>query len=117
MTRTFSNVTLSEAKGAMSGFGAFAPLRLTALLILTACGGGEPDAYGNFEATEVTVAAEVGGRLLAFRLEEGDRVNGDSVLGVVDTLPLLLEREAAPARDTGRMPETGRMPDVGMAPG
>ena len=32
------------------------------------------DAYGNFEATEVTVAAEVGGRLLSFGLEEGDRV-------------------------------------------
>ena len=62
-------VTLSGAKGTMAAFGAFAPLRLTAMLLLaiTACGDGEPDAYGNFEATEVTVAAEVGGRLLAFR--------------------------------------------------
>ena len=84
----------------MAAFGAFAPLRLTAMLLLaiTACSNGEPDAYGNFEATEVTVAAEVGGRLLAFRLEEGDRVNGDSVLGVVDTVPLVLEREAVIAR-------------------
>ena len=72
---------------------------LTLLAVtLAACGRQEPDAYGNFEATEVTVAAEVGGRLLAFRLEEGDRVTRDSVLGVVDTVPLLLERDALVAR-------------------
>jgi HlyD family secretion protein len=72
---------------------------LTLLAVtLTACGQKDPDAYGNFEATEVTVAAEVGGRLLAFRLEEGDRVTSDSVLGVVDTMPLLLERHALVAR-------------------
>ena len=65
---------------------------------LGACGDDEPDAYGNFEATEVTVAAEVGGRLLAFRPEEGERVGRDSVLGVVDTVPLRLEREALLAR-------------------
>ena len=69
-----------------------------ACFMLAACGDDEPDAYGNFEATEVTVAAEVGGRLLAFGLEEGDRVAGDSVLGVVDTVPLRLEREALVAR-------------------
>lgn len=71
---------------------------LLAALGLTACGRDEPDAYGNFEATEVTVAAEVGGRLLAFRLEEGDRVAQDGAIGVVDTVPLRLEREALVAR-------------------
>jgi HlyD family secretion protein len=56
------------------------------------------DAYGNFEATEVTVAAEVGGRLLAFRLEEGDRLEKGAFVGTVDTVPLLLERQALVAR-------------------
>jgi HlyD family secretion protein len=65
---------------------------------LAGCGNDEPDAYGNFEATEVTVAAEVGGRLLAFVLEEGDRVGRDRVVGVVDTVPLVLERDAVVAR-------------------
>ena len=69
-----------------------------AVLVLAACGREQPDAYGNFEATEVTVAAEVGGRLLAFRLEEGDRVARDSVVGLVDTVPLVLERQALVAR-------------------
>ena len=79
----------------------FATLRVTltlGALVATACRNDEPDAYGNFEATEVTVAAEVGGRLLAFRLDEGDRVARDSVVGVVDTVPLLLEREGLVAR-------------------
>jgi HlyD family secretion protein len=65
---------------------------------LAGCGNDEPDAYGNFEATEVTVAAELGGRLLAFALEEGDRMSRDRVVGVVDTVPLVLERDAVVAR-------------------
>ena len=67
MNRISRNVTLTpngaRGKGPMPGFGAFAPLRLTAGLLLAtlvACRGDEPEAYGNFEATEVTVAAEVG---------------------------------------------------------
>ena len=73
---------------------------------LAGCGNDEPDAYGNFEATEVTVAAEVGGRLLAFALEEGDRVGRDRVVGVVDTVPLALERDAVVARRAGAQART-----------
>jgi HlyD family secretion protein len=69
-----------------------------ATFVAAACTNDEPDAYGNFEATEVTVAAEVGGRLLAFALEEGDRIARDTVVGVVDTVPLALERSALVAR-------------------
>jgi len=65
---------------------------------LASCGEKHPDAYGNFEATEVTVAAEVGGRLLTLQLEEGDRVTRGIVVGAVDTIPLVLERRATAAR-------------------
>ena len=65
---------------------------------LVSCRTKQPDAYGNFEATEVTVAAEVGGRLLSFRLEEGDRLAKDTVVGIVDTIPLILERHELVAR-------------------
>jgi HlyD family secretion protein len=71
---------------------------MVAALTLASCRNENADAYGNFEATEVTVAAEIGGRLLSFGLEEGDRVVKDSVVGVVDTIPLLLERQALVAR-------------------
>ncbi len=94
-------VTLSGAKGPIRGLVPFAPLRVTVVLLalmLAGCGDDGADAYGNFEATEVTVAAEVGGRLLSFVLEEGDRLAEDSVVGVVDTIPLLLERQALLAR-------------------
>jgi HlyD family secretion protein len=95
------HVGLSGAKAPRAGMVRFAALRVTlGLVALTsaACSNDEPDAYGNFEATEVTVAAEVGGRLLAFRLDEGDRVGRDSIVGMVDTVPLVLEREAVVAR-------------------
>ncbi|HET8624981.1 MAG TPA: HlyD family efflux transporter periplasmic adaptor subunit, partial [Gemmatimonadales bacterium] len=65
---------------------------------LASCGRDDVDGYGNFEATEVTVAAEVGGRLLSLNLEEGDRVKKGVTLGSVDTVPLLLERQTLMAK-------------------
>lgn len=68
------------------------------VMLLAACRTDGVDAYGNFEATEVTVSAEVGGRLLAFRVEEGDRLARGAVVGTVDTVPLVLERRELTAR-------------------
>jgi HlyD family secretion protein len=65
---------------------------------LSGCGGQQVDAYGNFEATEVTVAAEVSGRLLALGVEEGDRLKKGAPVGAVDTISLVLERRAVAAR-------------------
>ena len=42
---------------------------LLGAVALASCRNEDVDAYGNFEATEVTVAAEVGGRLVS--LEAG----------------------------------------------
>ena len=71
-------------------------------LALTACGGDapEPDAYGNFEATETTVSAQTSGRLLAFTAREGDRLAEGAVVGLVDTTQLTLQREALVAQRT-----------------
>jgi len=100
-------VILSEAKDRFAAERSFASLRMTcvvlSLLALVSCRNEDADAYGNFEATEVTVAAEIGGRLLSFRVEEGDRVARDSVVGLVDTVPLLLERQALVARRAGAL--------------
>ncbi len=85
----------------LRGFSAPPIRRIVALacvVALASCRREGADAFGNFEATEVTVAAEVGGRLLSFGLEEGDRVTKDSIVGVVDTVPLVLERQALAAR-------------------
>lgn len=66
-----------------------------ALLALAAAGchrGAAPDAYGNFEATEVVVSAQTPGQLLWFSPNEGDRIPAGALVGVVDTTQLSLER-------------------------
>jgi HlyD family secretion protein len=76
----------------------FTAALLLSVLATGACRKQRVDAYGNFEATEVTVAAEVAGRLLTLPLEEGVRVSRGALLGAVDTVPLVLERRADVAR-------------------
>ncbi len=46
------------------------------LLMLIACNShtGEPDASGSFEADEVVVSSEIGGKLLSFNIDEGGHV-------------------------------------------
>lgn len=63
--------------------------------LLTACNNGNhtSDAYGNFEATEVEVAAEVNGKLMEFNVEEGQTLHQDEVIGYIDTMQLHLKKE------------------------
>ena len=68
---------------------------LAVFFLLSGCGDGdEPDAYGNFEATEVTVSAEAQGRLVQFRADEGDRLAENEIVGLIDTTQLALQRRA-----------------------
>lgn len=63
-------------------------------ILASACGGGvpQPDAYGTFEATEVLVSAETAGKLLDFRPQQGDRIEADAHVALVDTVQLDLQR-------------------------
>jgi len=70
-------------------------------LTLSGCGrGAEPDAYGNFEATETVVSAEIGGSLLWFTPVEGQQVAPGPTLGVIDTSDLALDRAQLRAQRT-----------------
>jgi len=51
----------------------------------------EPDAYGNFEAEEVTVSSQATGELRAFTPVEGTHLDKGAVIGSVDTVQLSLE--------------------------
>ena len=64
-----------------------------AAALLAGCGReGDFDATGTFEATEVVVSAEATGRILAFDVAEGDRIDAGQQLGVIDTVQLSLQR-------------------------
>ncbi len=52
----------------------------------------DADAYGNFEADEVMVSAEGSGRLLQFNLWEGEVVEANHEVGIIDTTMLNLNR-------------------------
>lgn len=52
----------------------------------------EPDAYGNFEATEVVVSAQASGQLRSFTPAEGMQLARGAEVGLVDTTQLALER-------------------------
>ena len=49
------------------------------------------DATGTFETTEVTVAAEQTGRIMAFDITEGQNIDCDKQVGLIDTVQLQLK--------------------------
>lgn len=64
------------------------------VVFLAACAKQDvPDAYGNFEASEVVVSAEAAGQLLRFDVTDGSRLVRGQVVGVIDTVQLALDRE------------------------
>jgi len=87
-----------------------------ALLALGACRRAEqPDAYGNFEATETVVSAEAAGALLWFAPTEGQQVAPGTLLGVIDTAQLALDRAQIRAQRSSvqsRETESARQIDV-----
>jgi HlyD family secretion protein len=62
-------------------------------VLVTACNrDAKPDAYGTFEAIEVVVASQTTGQLLTFTPVEGIQLAKGSVIAIVDTSQLALQR-------------------------
>jgi HlyD family secretion protein len=63
-------------------------------VLLTACNNksDQADAYGNFEATEVTVSAETSGRILKFDVTEGTEIDKGSEIALIDTTLIHLQK-------------------------
>ncbi|CAM3654905.1 HlyD family efflux transporter periplasmic adaptor subunit [Flavobacterium gelidilacus] len=53
----------------------------------------EADAYGNFEATEVTISSEANGKIEFLKAEEGNVIDKDFVVGQIDTIQLYLSKQ------------------------
>lgn len=51
------------------------------------------DGYGNFEATEITISAEANGKLEYLNLEEGDMLEPNTLVGLVDTTQLYFNKQ------------------------
>ena len=71
--------------------------KIIALLVITnliSCNkdNEKADAYGNFEATEVTISAEANGKLLSFTIEEGSQLDANAPIGIIDTTQLYLTK-------------------------
>ncbi len=63
--------------------------------ILSACSSSQlkHDAAGIFEADEVIVSSEVSGKILQFKVKEGDLLKKDSVVAIIDALPVNLQQQ------------------------
>src|SRR5690348_13413213 len=90
---------------------------LAAYLVLAAAcrHSDQPDAYGNFETTEVVVSAETNGQLLWFTADEGKRLAAGELVGIVDTTQLALQQRqlmAQRAATRSRVTEVGQQLDA-----
>ncbi len=61
---------------------------LSVLLVGCFSNNNQPDAYGNFEATEVSVSAEQTGKIVRLNIEEGQTLEQGEVVGLIDTVHL-----------------------------
>ncbi|MEQ9308411.1 MAG: HlyD family efflux transporter periplasmic adaptor subunit [Balneolaceae bacterium] len=51
------------------------------------------DAYGQFEADEITISSEISGKVLQFEAKEGIILEANSQVGIIDTTMLRLQKE------------------------
>lgn len=63
----------------------------------------EADAYGNFEATEITVSAETSGRIITFEKSEGQVLEKGEIIAVIDTALFNLQENEIDAAMQGVM--------------
>ncbi|MGB0430885.1 MAG: HlyD family secretion protein [Bacteroidia bacterium] len=51
------------------------------------------DAYGNFEADEITISAEANGKVLKMNISEGDVIKSGANVAEIDSTPLVLKKK------------------------
>ena len=64
-----------------------------AMILLSSCSGkkDQADAYGTFEATEITVSSMATGKILVLNVEEGQILDSNQQVGYIDTTDLYLK--------------------------
>lgn len=66
----------------------FIVLPILIIMLVSSCKNqiSEADAWGNFEATEILISAETGGKILLFPIEEGKILSNNELVAVIDTI-------------------------------
>jgi len=64
-------------------------------VLFAACSGSDnkSDAYGNFEAKEVIISAETQGKIIEFKAEEGQKLEKEQIIAIIDTVPMSIQKE------------------------
>ncbi|MEI7472616.1 MAG: HlyD family efflux transporter periplasmic adaptor subunit [Chitinophagaceae bacterium] len=72
---------------------------MAGLLFFTACKDAsiKMDASGSFEAEETIVSSELSGKIISLKVEEGDLLAKDSIIGTIDARNLALQKEQVEA--------------------
>ncbi len=76
---------------------------IIALFTLLSCNSTDEkaDGYGNFEATEVTVSSESNGKIIFLNMEEGQELEAQKQVGLIDTLQMhFTKQELFAAKNT-----------------
>lgn len=92
--------------------GGFTLLIVAVMFAMMSCQGekNEPDAYGVFEAEEITVFSENNGKLLVFNVEEGKHYEQGAELGCIDTMQLYLQMRQLEASINAALAKRPDMP-------
>jgi HlyD family secretion protein len=69
------------------------PILILASLISCNKNNDKADGYGNFEATEVTISAEANGKIEYLKFEEGDILEPNIQVGLIDTIQLHFNKQ------------------------
>lgn len=83
------------------------------VVVLSGCSGkaGSFDATGSFEAVEVIVSSEANGKILYLDIREGERLDAEKEIGLIDTTQLYLQKMNLLANAKGVSIQT---PNIGM---
>lgn len=73
---------------------------VSSLLAVSACSSDDTpaDAFGNFEADEITVSAQLSGQLMEWNLSEGQQISAGDVIGLIDTTSIHLQKRQLSAQ-------------------
>jgi HlyD family secretion protein len=74
-------------------FKALSVLMSAAAMYSCSTDNGRSDAYGTFEATEVIISAEVSGKLISFRCDEGMSFKNGDTIGYIDSTDWVLKKQ------------------------